>query len=378
MDPAIQFSLIFVACVLLFIAVPIIAAFNRYCRSEERPIHRRAPLDLQAMVVSDVESRALLFPKGREVFFPAVPHVNAVYEITFTGVLQKDDGRQSDAFYRTDGCGNFSQPVKWLYVNGTHLSYSSTYELIASDRCTHTYKVLLDAPRERLTLSVLPQNGSEGWSGSLSVQARVLPQGTPTIAGRYRLREQSTEVGRESALVAKKFTTVIEKLCIRAELFRNWGDPEFRFKFATVHYDELMRRESEIREEASQIFEQQKIVQYLQRHNPEVLARLTGQFEALMLAERIALEKQFSLGQPQPAPQKKRLTAEEVRTIKIRRQQVQDFDLVALKLDKIETRLQVRERLANLPLDPDEREMVEQELISEIEAGGDEIPGRTL
>jgi hypothetical protein len=213
----------------------------------------------------------------------------------------------------------------------------------------------------------------------------VRPEGTIGLTERRR-RERAERIAvddREAARrniewASKEFSGQIQEVCTRSQLFRNWENDEYRRKFVEAHYEELIKHQSEIRLEAMKFLSQHALINYLARHHPEVIRRFTGRLEALFIAETISVDKRLAarrappLPPSPPPPPKKKLTAEEVRRIKIHRQQVQDQDRVALKMDKIGTRLMIRERLETMPLDPDEREMLEQELIGEIEQGDDD------
>lgn len=321
----------------------------------------------QATIVDATHSYAYLYPTGREVFFPSPPHREAVYEISIEGVLHRE-GSFSDAFYKTDNAGNFAYGADWLRVNGLHLS-SYTHELVALDRCEHRYTIRIDHPSDRLRLSL---DRNIGWSGWLVVRVRVLPEGTPSLWQHREQAKRQHEAHDKSMRAADELAATIKKLTIRSEMFRNWQDPEFRAKFAEVHAEELIRNQAEIREEATTFLAQDHIVRYFRRHKPEVVERFLGRRDALLMAERIVLDRRLAAAaspSAPPAPPRKKLTAEEVRALKVHRQQVAIGDKVALKLDKIETRLNIRERLEKMPLDQDEREMLEQELIGEIEEG---------
>ncbi len=350
---------VIVACLIAFVAATLIDG------KEEVVV---TPPDPQATILDASRSQAWLYPNGREVFFPKTIHSKPVYEITFTGILRRSDGLSADALYQTDGCGNFTWHIDWLRVNGQKLC-TSTSELVEAERFEHRYTFHVDGKAERLTLAL---NKNETWLGALMATVRVLPPETLSIADCHAARSARLEAKWEQDKVSVKFAQQIKDLCIRSEVFRNWADPDFRTKFAEVHGDELISNQSEIRAEATTLLAQDQIVGYLRRHNPEVVERFVGRLEALLIAERRALEKRLTALNPPPAtppPPRKKLTADQVREIKVRKQQVEIGDKVALKLDKVETRLRIRERLDSMSLDPDERELLEAELISEIEEG---------
>lgn len=333
----------------------------------------------QATVIDACRSWAQLAPTGREVFFPSPQHANPVYEITFTGVLRRDDGKLGDALYNTDAHGNFSHHVDRFRVNGGWLGWR-TFEMLHADRCHHIYTIRLEHPGDGLTLAV-EANGR--WQGIINAHVTVLPEGTIGVTER-RKREQAEQAALKArrnaeqkiAAAAEAFSHQIQAVCTRAQVFRNWADDDYQRKFAEAHYEELIKNQHEIRDEALKFLSQHALIRYLARHHPEVIRCFTGRLEALLLAETISVDKRLAAQAvpplPPPPPPKKKLTADEVRRIKIHKQQVQDQDRVALKMDKIETRLMIRERLENMPLDPDEREMLEAELIGEIEQGDED------
>jgi hypothetical protein len=325
------------------------------------------PGDLQAGTLRGTQTYTYLYPTGREVFFPRASHAKPVYEITFTGLLHGNNGQFADARYKTDECGNFTWHIDWLRVNGQKLT-SSMSELVDEERFEHRYTFHIDGSGRRLTLAL---EKHESWSGALLATVQVLPSETPSIADVRAAQSARLEAKWEEDKISAKFAEQIQALCVRSQAFRNWADPDYRRKFAEVHADELIRNQSEIRDEATKFLGQTHIVGYLRRHHPDVVERFLGRLEALLMAERIVLDKRLGATQTQspPAPPRKKLTAEEVRALKVHRQQVAIQDKVALKLDKIETRLNIRDRLEQMPLDQDERELIENELIGEIEEG---------
>ncbi len=348
------------------ICIFIASAIINLLAQKPKPVAEPNPGDMKAGRLDPARTHAYLYPTGREVFFPKVVNPKPVYEITFTGLLQDRRGRFADARHMTDECGNFKWHIEWLRVNGQKLTHSMS-ELIEEDRLEHRYTFHIDGRSERLTLSLEKQ---ESWSGAITATVKLLPPETPRIEDVVAARKARVEAKWEEEKVSAKFAEQIEALCVRSQAFRNWADPDYRKKFAEVHADELIRSQSEIRDEATKFLGQRQIVRYLRRHHADVVERFLGRLEALLMAERIVLDKRLgAAAPPPPPPPRKKLTAEEVRALKVRKQQVAIGDRVALKLDKIETRLNIRERLEQMSLDEDERQMLEEEMIGEIEEG---------
>jgi hypothetical protein len=365
---------VFVLIVISFITV--VALCISFCFGTPKPRKSTPnPGDLEATRVDKFRSYAYLTTCGREVFFPPA-HEGAVCEITIDGILHNDEGEFSDLFHRTDSSGNFSHGANWLVVNGSSLT-NNTWESVVSDRFNHKYIFRVDHSRERLTLAL---HRNTRWQGYLTANVTVLPMGTPRIAETREAHSARVKAKVEEEAVGTKFAAQIQALCVRSQAFRNWANPDYQKKFAEAHTDELIRNQAEIREEAITFLAQDQIVRYLRRHHKEVVDRFLGRLEALLLAENLQLDKRLAgIAPPAAPPPKRKLTAEQVRSLKVHRQQVAIGDKVALKLDKIETRLNIRERLEQMPLDQDERELLEEELISEIEDGdGESENGKTI
>jgi len=342
-----------------------------------------------AVVIDEARGWAKLEPTGREIFFPKpVDGDHTVYEATLQGVLWSDRNR-ADAFYRTDHDGNFTLGMDWLRVGHGHLK-NLDYEFVEHERGEHRYRVRF-VYAGRLTLALDNHRGWAEpviWHGALLAEVRLLPAGTMTKRQRAELERKRVEEERkaaeakaEAAAEAAEFARMLKSITIRARTEANWRDPEFRDKFARVHGADLLKQQREIRTEATQFLEQHRLVAFLQRHEPDVIEIVLGRLKALELAERRALD--LALAPPAETQRlaeqpRKKLTVEEVRGLIIRRQQVQDEDRVALKLDKVERRIMIRKRLDEMPLDPDEREMLEKEIIDEIEAGEDDGDTKTI
>jgi len=327
--------------------------------------------DVFATTTNRSNSEAQIHPDGRECFFPVASHVQPTYEITLTGIISYDTGT-GDGFYNTDKLGNFVVGHDALLVNGKRLSQIQ-HEMLEADRGSHRYRFQVDDPGERLTLAFLPASRVP-LRGSLMAHVRMLPENLPTVAMRQARKREQEAKEREAAKISAAFAKLVTAVCIRSELFRNWEDPEYRSRFARVYPEELIACQKEIRDEASQFLEQQELVSYLRRHHPVVVERLMGRFNSLLIAERVVLENRLASIAPLP---KKRLSAEEVRDLKLRRQQIKDGDKIALKLNRVETRLRIREQLDQYQLDTDERDQLERELIDEIDEGDDDH-GTTL
>lgn len=138
--------------------------------------------------------------------------------------------------------------------------------------------------------------------------------------------------------------------------------------YARTHRGELLHDKERI--ETSYLQMPEDLRRSLKEHSPELLLVRTWEMRALALAEKQAVIET-------PArPIRKKLTVEEVRAIKVRREQVQAEDKIALKRAKIDAIVKLRKELDSYELEPDERQRLETELIEDIldeggERGGD-------
>ena len=276
--------------------------------------------------------------------------------------------------------GNFSKEAGWIRVNGRYLSRID-HDLIAADRFAHRYTIQFQAlTNARLTLALDRVAAKSHWSGALTVQVAVLPPGSLTQRAQReaetvdrdqeRAREARELAARQERVkAAEQFASQIQALCIRSEMFPNLGDPEYLVKFARAYGDELIKNQAEIRKEATELLEQHEIVAFLRRHHPGGVDRFLGRLRALELAEQFAVDKRIAaFTTPKKSKPKRKLTAEEVRELKVRRQRLQLGDKLALAKDKTatieDTKAYVKAQYGHL--DEDEQQQIVQQLLEEI------------
>jgi hypothetical protein len=301
-------------CLVMAAAVRISQIHRAQCReAREREWEALQPIPPSSTPPAEILdrsiSRGFLPATGAEVFFPPTTRPNPVYQVTVTGILRHKDGHHADAFHQMDCYGNYTASHHALLVNGTKLHYIP-HDMTVADRFEHKYCFLLDGRDERLTLAMKFDRGHPSdWYGWLSVEVK-LPKGTPSIVLRQNQERARAEAKIEDARISAAFAKRIEEITTRAEAFRNWEDPEYRNKFAQVHYAELIQHQGEIRAEVIAFLAEHDLVTYLRRHAPLVVARFTGRLEALQIAERVALDKRLAAEIPPPQPPKKILTAE--------------------------------------------------------------------
>ena len=345
-----------------------------------------------AVAIGPSVNWAQLRVDGREVFFPPPAHPNPLYEVSFAGVVRDRHGRLADALYLADDDGNFSKRFDWIRVNGRNLS-NINYELIACDRFAHRYIIhFFDFTNARLTFT-LDRHARYFSSGSLTVQVTVLPRGTlmereqreaETIDREQESARRSRELmaRQERMASAERFASQIKALCVRAETIPNFGNPEYLAKFARAYGEELIKTQAEIRAEATELLEQHEIVAFLQRHHPGVVDRFLGRLRALHLAEQLVVEKHVAaLAAPkkEKSKPKRKLSADEVRELKVRRQRLLLGDKLALAKDRAatieDTKAYVKAQYGHL--DEDEQQQIVQQLLEEIREENDNN-GKTL
>ena len=364
------------------------SARNDATGDQRSPVFPITASDLHAIVIDESRSWTRLVPNGRYVFFPKA-HANAVYELKLTGLIQKGNGRLADAFHEINNDGNFTYDESWLRVNGQRLA-GIDCEFVEQDRYQHRYVIRVAPGGDRLTLSLDRGWGNLSWHGSLTAEVTLLPP--DTVTGRQRREREAKQTQQEAerdqlkleaVAEAARFAQIVKDLAMRAETERNWCDPEFQQKFARVHGKELLENQAGIRKEVREFLDQHRLVAYLNRHNPGVVETILGRFHALLAAERLALDTMITAAAQKPPEiterPKSKLSAEQVKALKLRKQQIQLGDKVALAMDRIETvenvKTHVRAQYAHLA--EDEQARIIQDILDQIDEEGNQN-GKTL
>lgn len=148
---------------------------------------------------------------------------------------------------------------------------------------------------------------------------------------------------------------------------------DFRENYARKHATALIARREDILFQFKKFHEDKEFITYLRQNYPHLYLLSKWETICLALAEKYeaALLPDGSLLST-PAPAKKKLTPEEVRAFKVRRQQVQTDDMIALARARLEATLKARLFLDEYELDEDERQQYERELTADIQAGQEE------
>lgn len=146
---------------------------------------------------------------------------------------------------------------------------------------------------------------------------------------------------------------------------------DYRENYARKHTAELISRRIEILAQFRAFHQDTAFIAYLKQSYPHLY--LLGKHETILLA----LAEKFDAatrhdGTTVTSSARRKPTPEEVRGFKVRRQQVQTDDKIALARGRLEATLKARAFLGDYDLDPDERAQLEQELVTDILSGEDE------
>ncbi len=154
----------------------------------------------------------------------------------------------------------------------------------------------------------------------------------------------------------------LRHLRLRYEATPYFADETFIAGYAMKHKQELLAARTEILQEYVAFYESDRFfAAYLKASAPHLLTFALWRVRALALAERLDLE-----AQPPIQPPRKKHTAEEIRAQIVRRTQVKAEDKIERTRAKINAILKARTLLDEYDLDPDERQMLEQDLIDDI------------
>lgn len=148
---------------------------------------------------------------------------------------------------------------------------------------------------------------------------------------------------------------------------------DFRENYAKKHMAELIARRKDILSQFISFHKDTAFISYLRENYPHLYLLAKWETICLALAEKheAASLPDGTLPTPQ-APVKKKPTPSEVRAFKVRRQQVQTDDMIALARAKLEATLKARQFLDEYDLDEDERQQYERELTADIMASEEE------
>lgn len=187
---------------------------------------------------------------------------------------------------------------------------------------------------------------------------------------RQRQEQEREERSRREAEERRQVR--FQELMHLAEVSPHYLDAAHIEQYAKRHRQELLRERGVILHEYVALYDDGEFIAYVNEHDSRLIAWATWRAKALALAERL------DVVEPPPPPPRKKLTAEEIRAFKVRREQVQADDKIALRKAKLDAILRARAFLDEYELGADERQMVEQDLIEDILKEDDEGKMKTL
>jgi hypothetical protein len=302
---------------LIVVALWAAVAFYRRCNPpvpEKRDLMRGVIPRCEVVVQPRLrDGWQAVFPHAGEVFFPAASDAHPFYEIEIVGECRlrrsSKETERADALFKAPD-GRFVHKHYELRLNNRAL-YNYEYKhklqlrMIETDRETHRYRMLFEGERVALAFGSAVGAYVHPDLGYLRVRVTPLPADVLRLSEEEEREKQERgriEARQEAVQSAERFARVVRTLSIRAVTYRNWSDPAFREKFARVHSDELIQTQAEIRKEATDFLLQNRLVEYLQRHNPAAVTTFLGRLETLQLAERVALDKLLAAAEASPPP----------------------------------------------------------------------------
>jgi len=315
-------------------------------------------------------------PNGREVFVPPVDP-NRVYEITVQGQCSQGDANcrfdkkagRADALYRTDALGNFVVPHTFLTIGGAaardFLANDNGAGVSPEDREAHRYRFRIDGEEKNRALNFCVSLPSlrEAPVGSLTMTVECLPPGTLSPTALRRKEEEAKAGAAREDAKRSRLESTLAALRVRAHHESHHLDPVYQENFARPRKGEILGSKAEWATEYRKFVQDADLKRLAEAQAPEVLAWFEARVKIVQAAERFAVAP---LPEPKVAEPKPRLNAAQVREIKLRREAVQTDDKIALAKQKAEKLLEAKEQLGDVPLEAEERERIETELIEGI------------
>jgi hypothetical protein len=325
-------------------------------------------------------------PDGREVFLPPLDP-GRLYEITVHGIYEylwseykyvffrTPKKKAFDALYMADDLGNFVQKHDWLSFDGLSLRH---YLKKVEDRAAHKYKFRISGRAERISARLYFSGATLPKVlivGALTIVVDLLPDGAPSpshFIGREDeglLEKRQKETAKTKA-ARERTAAESEFAALRCQAHREsyFLNPDFQQKFARHHLEEIS---SELKEdwasEYDYLMQRPQFKRRAAKYAPEVLAWLEARVNIVRLAEEVIVSSSALQSQKKP-----KLTADQVRALKVRRDGIQAEDRIARTKLKAEKLLKGRAELESIPLDPDVKQSLSTELDQEILDIGEE------
>jgi hypothetical protein len=349
---------------------------------------------------------------GREFFLPPLDP-RRVYQITFDGTFaygSRQSSTKADALYYADDIGNFSRAHDWLKFNGYcpfkhHRGYGEDWGTHGfGDREKHRYGFRFDATPKKI--SVRFDISTNWWDprpprtyGCITLTIELLPEGTESpnvldIVRHEQARKRDVEeeqasrerkIEEENAALKAKLDkertalkNKISALACRAHRESNFLDAGFQQRYAERKRERILSTlQAEWGREYDDLMKDPQFQQMAREEAPQVLQWLEARVNIVLLAEQMSAPPPPVPPPPRPLAlpppsQPKKLTAEQIRTRVLRRDEVKADDAIERAKVKARKLLKAKEELDAIPLDPDYKELLETELNQKILDIGEE------
>lgn len=326
------------------------------------------------------DQRPLIFflTPGVETFTPESLPRGINFKITLSGSYEcRSYGRVTG---RADTCYGAARSA-----NFTHRYYGLRFdsclireEPFEEDRSRHRYFFRYVGTGKKLALLLEPPSdylqGDSHVSEQNSLLVSILPLSVQEEAFFTAAQKQKEEERQRAATAEaekRAAARATESQARFQELEHRYGGEDFRFledpthiaDHAKKYLTKLLSQRDKILSDYSHFMRDTEFIAYLKNTAPHLLARATWEWRALAHAMQLDVQQP---PEPPPPPPRRKLTMEEVRALKLKRQQAQIGDKIALRKNRIEAILQVRKEMDQYDLDPDERQRLESELIEDI------------
>jgi hypothetical protein len=328
--------------------------------------------------------RLLVPPDGTEVFLPLLDP-SCVYRITIHGTCKFSESTGwfssreafADALYETDKVGNFTVSHDRLKLDGVpirgFLKNVPREAAPEEDRQAHCYAFRVDGATRKISASF--NLLSEPTTQRLTLTLEVLPVGTPSPntarSKEEAIREQAKEAERasrendrqfrESAKHAAAYERELEFLRSEAHRESHFMDPVFQKDYAKREREKILGTlKKEWKGHYGRVMHDPYLKKLAEEKAPEVIQLIEARVNIVQLAERLPVAPPSMAENEKP---KKKLKAEEVRQLIIRRQAIQADDKIARAKLKGEKIFKAKTEMDALPLDDDEKEFLKGELV---------------
>jgi hypothetical protein len=163
----------------------------------------------------------------------------------------------------------------------------------------------------------------------------------------------------------ERFAERVSELELAYTACPHYLQSDFRENYAKKHARELIKRRDEIMENFRALHDDGEFVEFLKQSHPDLYAFAKWETVCLALAEKHEAAHRDD-GTPINAPPKRRRTAEEVRAKKVRDQQIQIDDKIALAQARLESLTRARQILNEHNLEDLGLGELEKELTADI------------